>query len=58
MIFRRTPYAPYDPTDLRMATPEEEREVEERYGKTIEELADEAEAGYDVEKLKKAKNRR
>lgn len=33
------------------ATPEHVAEVEEKYGKTIDELADEAERGYDVRKI-------
>jgi hypothetical protein len=33
-------------------TPEHIAEIEQRYGKTIEELADEAEAGYDTTRMR------
>lgn len=34
------------------ATPEDIAEIERRYGKTIEELVEEAERGYDVTKIR------
>jgi len=42
---RRTPVA--------MATAEHEAELVRRYGKTADELADEAERGYDVSKMRR-----
>jgi hypothetical protein len=39
----------FENPDVAMATPEDVAEVEEAYGQTIEELADEAERGYDTQ---------
>jgi hypothetical protein len=41
-----------DHTPVIAATPEDVAEAEARYGQTIEELADEAEAGYDPAKFR------
>jgi hypothetical protein len=45
-------------TPVADATPADVAEAEKRYGKTIEELADEAERGYDVSKMKLRKHPR
>jgi len=44
--------------EARMATGDDEAELVKRYGKTSDELADEAERGYDVSKLIDAPQRR
>jgi hypothetical protein len=38
--------------DLGLTDASAEAEIERRYGKTIDELADEAEAGYDTSKMR------